>query len=57
MNVSPTSTKCLRVAEVARQLDVDERTIRRWIARGELKSVRIGRVVLIREADLIDRLR
>jgi len=36
-----------RVAEFATAIGVTERTVRRWIDKGEIDAVRIGSVVLI----------
>lgn len=44
--------RTLRLAEVGEQLGVHERTVGRWAATGQLKSVRIGGVVLVRPEDL-----
>ena len=46
------SDQLMTVAEVASQLQVSTRTIRRLIAAAELKVVRIGRAIRIRPADL-----
>lgn len=40
------------VAEVVAALPVGERTVRRWIAEGDLPAYRLGRKLLIRRADL-----
>ena len=40
------------IAAVAEFLDVSERTVRRWIKRGELVAHHIGAVVRIAESDL-----
>ena len=42
----------LTLREVAQRLRVDERTIARWIKRGELASYKIGRSRRISERDL-----
>ena len=42
-----------RAAEIAEELGVDIRTIRRWIADGTLPSVKIGGARLVAEADLL----
>jgi excisionase family DNA binding protein len=42
----------LDVPAVARQLDVSEKTVRRLIARGELRAHRIGRLLRISEEEL-----
>jgi excisionase family DNA binding protein len=45
----------LRVAEAASFLQVSSKTVRRFVARGDLKAVRIGRLVRIHSSE-IDRL-
>ena len=47
------SDQLMTVAEVASQLQVSIRTVRRLIAAEELRLVRIGRAIRIRPADLI----
>ena len=42
----------LTVAEVADQLRVSERSVRRWIKERELKAYRLGRAIRISEGDL-----
>jgi excisionase family DNA binding protein len=43
----------LGIAAAASYLDVDPRTIRRWIAAGSLRAVRVGpRLIKILKADL-----
>lgn len=42
------------LAEVADQLRVSERTVRREIADGKLKAVSVRKAVRVREADLAD---
>lgn len=36
--------KMLTVRQVADEMNVDEKTVRRWINRGELNAVNIGRI-------------
>lgn len=48
----PPRPSYLRARAVAELLDVDVRTVRRWIADGTLPSVRIGGARLVAEADL-----
>jgi excisionase family DNA binding protein len=43
----------LRPRQIAEQLDVSLRTVRRWIANGTLPSVKIGGVRLVAEDDLL----
>lgn len=47
-----TTRRCLRMPEVAEQLGVATSTVQRWVAAGQLASVRPGRVVLIEPAAL-----
>ena len=42
------------VREIALDLRVTERTVRNWIAAGELKITRAGRRVLVEKKDLAD---
>lgn len=42
------------VEMVADRMGVSERTVFRWIKTGRLKAFRMGRVLRIREAELID---
>ena len=44
--------KCYAITSVAEALDVSTRTVRRWIANGDLVVHRVGGVVRIGEADL-----
>jgi excisionase family DNA binding protein len=52
--IFPENTKLWTVAEVADLLRVGTMTIYRWVNSGELKSVKIGRVIRVREKDLRD---
>lgn len=45
--------ECLTVGEVAEILHVTEKTVYRLVAKGELKSVRVGRALRVLRADLI----
>lgn len=36
---------------IARRCDVSDRSVRRWVANGELSAVRLGRALRISEAD------
>ena len=38
------STQALRISSFARKYDLSEMTVRRRIARGELKAIRIGKM-------------
>ena len=49
--------RLLTVTEVADLCRVVSRTVRRWIADGDLKVHHLGRKVLIAESDLADFLR
>ncbi len=42
----------LTLQDVARQLSVNEKTIRRWIQSGELPAIEIARKYRIRRSDL-----
>ena len=42
----------LSIAEVADRIGVSERTVRRWIDRGDLNSWRRGRIVRVPVAEL-----
>ncbi len=44
----------LTVEEVAKELRVDAKTVRRWIQRGELIAIDVGREYRIRRSDLDD---
>jgi len=46
------SAQYLRAAEIARLLSLSERTVRRWIASGELPSAKVGGARLVAKADL-----
>lgn len=48
------SRQWLTIVEAAERLNVDQRTVRRWIAKGELVPFRAGRVVRI-SADELER--
>ena len=48
------SDALLTVKEVSQKLHISERQIRRLVARGELRALRIGRRVLIDPHDLTD---
>ena len=41
----------LTVGDVAERLRVHPQTVRSWIARGELRAIKIGRTVRIRRSD------
>jgi len=43
----------LTTAEVAKLLRVHQRTVQEWIRTGELPALRFGRVLRIRQADLV----
>ncbi len=40
------------ISEIAERLKVSPKTVRRWIARGDLVTYRFGRQIRITEADL-----
>jgi len=53
----PQDEQMLTVRQVAKRMNVDEATVRRWIQAGDLRAVNIGRVrpeYRIRPADLDD---
>ncbi len=51
----PSKIPCFySVHEIAEQLDVSERTVRRWIASGELVAYKLGRAVRVSDSDLRD---
>ena len=47
----PTEQECLTVGEVAQRLRVHPQTVRAWIARGDLRAIKIGRTVRITQRD------
>jgi excisionase family DNA binding protein len=47
----------LRAPDIARELGVSVRTVRRWISSRTLPSVKIGGTRLVEEVDLLERLR
>lgn len=50
--VSTSTPRLLTVATVAERLQISEKTVRRWIDAGDLRSHRLGRCLRISEADL-----
>lgn len=40
------------IVDIARQLDVQPRTVRRWIFEGQLEAFRLGRVWRVADRDL-----
>ena len=50
---APGETTLLTIDEIARQCRVSVRTVRRWIAAGELPVVRLGRSVRVRKSALV----
>ena len=50
-------TRLLTIREVADYLQVDEKTIRRWIATGDLNAFKLGRQWRVAERDLQNFLR
>lgn len=42
----------LTVKRAAERLDVHEETVRRWIKKGELKAIQVGRVFVITEESM-----
>jgi excisionase family DNA binding protein len=49
---APLPLRYLRARAIAELLDVDVRTVRRWIADGTLPSIKVGGARLVAEADL-----
>jgi excisionase family DNA binding protein len=47
----PADDECLTVGDVADRLRVHPQTVRAWIARGDLRAIRIGRTVRVRQTD------
>ena len=47
----PAGDEFLSVGDVAERLRVHPQTVRAWIARGDLRAIRIGRTVRVRHAD------
>ena len=47
------AARYIRPREIAEQLGVHVRTVRRWIANGTLPSVKIGGVRVVAEDDLL----
>lgn len=50
----PASPRFFTISDITNCLGVSSRTVRRWIASGELKAHRFGRSVRIAESDLND---
>jgi excisionase family DNA binding protein len=48
---APADSEFLTVGDVADSLRVHPQTVRAWIARGDLRAIRIGRTVRVRQAD------
>ena len=58
--MSQSQEKMLTVKQVAGQMSVDEKTVRNWIQRGELRAINIGHIrpeYRIRPNDLDDFIR
>ncbi len=53
-NAKPKIKAFWTVQGIAEQLDVSERTLRRWIASGELVAHKLGRAVRVSDSDLRD---
>lgn len=45
-------TQALSLTRAAARLDVGERTVRRMVDRGDLPTIRVGRLVRVLEADV-----
>ena len=50
---APTSKPFFSITDVAAHLDVNPRTIRRWVDKGDLVAHRFGRLVRISRGDAI----
>jgi excisionase family DNA binding protein len=48
---APANDEFLTVGNVAEPLRVHPQTVRAWIARGDLRAIRIGRTVRVRRTD------
>jgi excisionase family DNA binding protein len=48
-----TKPRWYKVKDVANRLNVDERTVRRWIDSGKLRHHRLGRAIRVSEEDLL----
>lgn len=44
IKMSQSREKMLTVKQVAERMSVDEKTVRNWIQRGELRAINIGRI-------------
>lgn len=49
---NPNSSELLQIRQVAKQLNLSEKTVRRSIMRGELPSHRLGRSIRVSRHDL-----
>jgi excisionase family DNA binding protein len=47
----PADDEFLTVGDVAGSLRVHPQTVRGWIARGDLRAIRIGRTIRVRQTD------
>jgi excisionase family DNA binding protein len=56
-NRATTLRQLLTVAEAAEILSTSDKNVRRWIKRGELRAIKIGRLVRIDPRDLEDFIR
>ena len=52
VNVALDSTDFITVADAARELNVSQRSLRRWIADRRVQVIRFGRAVRIHRAEL-----
>ncbi|HEX8233358.1 MAG TPA: helix-turn-helix domain-containing protein [Caulobacteraceae bacterium] len=50
---SPRVPRMLSIGDVAEAMNASTRTIRRWIADGDLHAHRMGRLVRVSEDDLV----
>jgi excisionase family DNA binding protein len=47
----PADSRFLTVGDVAERLRVHPQTVRAWIVRGDLRAIKIGRTVRVRQTD------
>lgn len=50
--VPPMESPYLTAVEVARYLRVDAQTVRRWCATGEMRAVRVGKLLRVDRSEL-----
>ena len=52
MIVPPRTARLLTLTDVAEQLVVSSKTVRRWVEQGDLRTHRLGRQLRVSEEDL-----